>query len=108
MLIRKLDEKLSKPAGRIVSVLLGAAIAWAAYETTIEGPLALPISEFQANHLFDGSYFPMLTILLLSLPFCAPIYGLGFALDYLNEQGLFAPEEPAAPHPPTDAADAQA
>lgn len=108
MLIPELDKKLSKPAGKIVSVLSGAAIAWAAYETIMEGPLSLPISAFQAEYLFNGSYFPVLTILALSAPLCIPAYALGFAWDYINDQGTFANDAQELSNQPPEIAEQQA
>ena len=103
-MVPELDRKLSCRAAGIADVLCGLALATAALETFLQGPVATVLIRFQAVYLFEGEYYPLMTIIALGFLYCVPAYAVAFGWDYATEQGTFAQSQ-ADPSAAADAHD---
>jgi hypothetical protein len=92
MLDANTERKLSKWGFRIYMTIVVNGLGCFFWGMVTNTGLAAWLNQLQMDMFGDGSYYPVLTMVLLALPVQAVAYPAGLLFDYLTDQGLFAPK----------------
>lgn len=87
-------ERIFSPRGRRVYLItIFIVVGYFFWRLFTNTGLIGWVNKFQAYYIFDGYYYPELTILVFLLPIIVVCFSAGLSYDYFTRQGIFTDYE---------------